>query len=288
MNSPVLVDAATVVPWQATGRNLVMLDCRFELSDPPAGEREYQKSHPAGALYAHMDRDLAQHRSADPKHPSFTGRHPLPLRSTFASTVGQWGITPATTVVTLDAHGGPYASRAWWMLRWLGHTQVYVLDGGLAAWLAAQGPMSSETPIPHAQPAYPTSAAAMPHIDVAQLSKQLAATRVVDARSADRFRGENEVIDPVAGHIPGAVNRFFKDNLDASGRFKAPELLRQEWQAVLGGASPTAVVHQCGSGVTACQNILAMMHAGLPASTLYAGSWSEWSADPARPTALGA
>ncbi len=283
-----LVDAGDVLRWQREGRSPVLLDCRFELSDPAAGERAYAAAHPAGAIYVNLDRDLSAPKGPDARSASFTGRHPLPDRARFAATVGAWGIGPDTMVVTFDAHGAPYASRAWWMLRWLGHTKVALLDGGLDAWVAAGGTMSTEPGVPKALAPYPmTPQPAMPTIDVANLARTLASARVVDARGADRFRGENEVLDPVAGHIPGAANRPFKDNLDAAGRFKPAQTLRDEWRAILGDTPADQIVQQCGSGVTACQNMLAMMHAGWPITTLYAGSWSEWSADPARPRAIG-
>lgn len=300
-DAKVLVQASDVMQRQREGpsaglgrsRSLVLLDCRFELSEPEAGERAHAAGHPPGAIYAHLDRDLSAPKGTDPRDPAFTGRHPLPDRARFAATAGAWGIGPETMVVTFDAHGSPYASRAWWMLRWLGHTKVAVLDGGLDAWVAAGGAMTAEPSVPEPTAPYPMSPqAAMPTIDAAELARTFAGARIVDARGADRFRGENEVLDPYPGHIPGAANRPFRDNLDAGGRFKPVDVLRAEWRPILGDASgdrivPGRIVHQCGSGVTACQNLLAMMHAGWPATALYAGSWSEWSADPARPRALG-
>jgi thiosulfate/3-mercaptopyruvate sulfurtransferase len=284
----VLVQAKDVLQWQRDVRALVLLDCRFELSEPEAGARAHATGHPPGAIYAHLDRDLSAPKGDDPRAPSFTGRHPLPDRARFAATTGAWGIGPDTMVVTFDAHGLPYASRAWWMLRWLGHTKVAVLDAGLDAWVAAGGAMTTEPSVPNPVAPYPMSAQpAMPTFDAAGLARTLAAVRIVDARGADRFRGENEVLDPFPGHIPGAANRPFRDNLDATGRFKPAQVLRDEWRPILGDASAERIVHQCGSGVTACQNLLAMIHAGWPATALYAGSWSEWSADPARARALG-
>ncbi len=288
MNQPTpLVHPSTVMTWQRAAWDVVLLDCRFELTDPDAGRRQYEASHPVGAIYAHLDRDLAGARGSDPTHASFTGRHPLPDRAAMAATLGRWGITPASTVITLDAQGAPYASRAWWLLRWMGHTKVYVLDGGLDAWLQADGPTTSKPTLRPAQPPYPLLPQGMPLTTADALMAALPSSHIVDARSADRFRGDNESLDPVAGHLPGARNRWFKDNLDATGRFKTPELLRLEWQALLGTSTPTALVQQCGSGVTACQNMVAAMHAGLPPGVLYAGSWSEWCANPSRPRATG-
>lgn len=298
-DSDVLVDASAVLHQQAAGLRMVILDCRFELSDPSAGERAHATAHPRGAQYAHLDRDLSSPKVGDPRDARFTGRHPLPSRDVFAATMGRWGIEPGTAVVTFDHHGGPYASRAWWLLRWMGHERVRVLDGGLAAWLAVGGPMDDQpTPVKACAP-YPQREPAMPVVSAAELHKGLGQLLVIDARGPDRFRGENETLDPVAGHIPGAVNRCFRDNLGAEGRFKPAAQLRQEWSALL-AATPQAasasggearavarVVQQCGSGVTACQNMVAMMHAGWPATALYPGSWSEWSADATRPVAVG-
>jgi thiosulfate/3-mercaptopyruvate sulfurtransferase len=260
---------------------VVLLDCSFDLADPAAGERGFSAGHLPGAVYAHLDRDLS-----GAKRPGL-GRHPLPERAAFAATAGGWGIAPGTQVVAYDNQGGPYAARAWWLLRWLGHDAVAVLDGGPAAWLAAGGVLASgaaAAPTTAVAP-YPAAQPAMPTIDADTLLAQLGRVRVLDARAAERFRGDVEPLDPVAGHIPGASNRFFKHNLQPDGRFKPAAVLRAEFDAY---ATPAAdVVHQCGSGVTACHNLLAMAHAGLEGSRLYPGSWSEWCADAARPVARG-
>jgi thiosulfate/3-mercaptopyruvate sulfurtransferase len=191
-------------------------------------------------------------------------------------------------VVTYDAQGGPYAARAWWLLRWLGHAEVAVLDGGWAAWQAAGGEVSTTTAPTSSAAPYPAQPPAMPTIDVTALQARLGQVRILDARAPERFRGEVEPLDPVAGHIPGAANRLFKLNLQADGRFKPAGDLRAEFDRQVSFGSPAAeVVHQCGSGVTACHNLLAMAHAGLEGSVLYPGSWSEWCADPARPVARG-
>jgi len=255
----------------------VLLDCSFDLADTGAGERGYLAAHLPGAVYAHLDRDLAGARTGR------NGRHPLPPREAFAAAAGRWGIAPGVQVVAYDGQGGPYAARAWWLLRWLGHAAVAVLDGGSAAWKAAGGAFEAGAATPVAQPPYPAGAAAMPTVDAEGLLAELGRVRLVDARAGDRFRGESEALDPVAGHIPGATNRFFKDNLQSDGRFKPAAQLRAEFDR-WGGAP---VVHQCGSGVTACHNLLAMTHAGLDGGRLYPGSWSEWCADPARPVASG-
>ena len=213
-------------------------------------------------------------------------------REAFAARAGAWGIGPRTPVVAYDDQGGPYAARLWWMLRWLGHEAVAVLDGGLAAWRAAGGAVEAGRAAARAAlPPYPVGHATMPTADAATLLAGLGqpgAPLIVDARAAERYRGDVEPLDPVAGHIPGAINRFFKDNLAADGRFKPAEALRADFERLgLGSGRSASVVHQCGSGVTACHNLLAMAHAGLDGTALYPGSWSEWCADPARPVARG-
>jgi len=264
---------------QAAGQTLVLIDCGFDLADAGAGERAFAEGHIPGAVYAHLDRDLSGVKAPG------RGRHPLPERAVFASTAGRLGVVPGVQVVTYDAQGGPYAARAWWLLRWLGHGAVAVLDGGAAAWRAAGGAWTTETAAPAPRPDYPAGDAAMPTVSAAELLKQLGRVRLFDARAGERFRGEVEPLDPVAGHIPGATLRFFKDNLQPDGRFKPAAQLKAEFDA-LGGADAT-VIHQCGSGVTACHNLLAMAHAGHGTTTLYPGSWSEWCSDPARPVARG-
>ncbi len=282
MTRPPLIAADELRTALATPRDVVILDCGYDLTDAAAGERAYAAGHLPGAQYAHLERDLSGTRSGR------NGRHPLPARATFAATAGRWGIAPGVAVVCYDDHGGPYAARAWWLLRWLGHADVAVLDGGRAAWRAAGGETTTEPPSVAPQPPYPATAApAMATIDADLLLARLGTLRVVDSRAGERFRGDVEPLDAVAGHIPGATNRFFRDNLDAAGRFKPPAVLRAEF-AALGVAAADGVVQQCGSGVTACHNLLAMVHAGIGATTLYPGSWSEWCSDPRRPVATGA
>lgn len=282
MTTPIyrtLIDATTLRTLYAPGADLVLLDCGYDLADAEAGRRAHAAGHLPGARYVHLDHDLS---GAPSGH---NGRHPLPERGTLAARAGAWGIAPDTQVVAYDAQGGPFAARAWWMLRWLGHDAVAVLDGGRGAWLAEGGELTRDSALPPARPPYPQRPTAMRVIDASSLLGALSRVTLIDARSADRFRGENETLDPVAGHIPGALNRFFKDNLGQDGRFKTVSELRAAYTAL--GPDAAAVVHQCGSGVTACHNLLAMEHAGLPGSTLYPGSWSEWCADPARPVARG-
>jgi len=252
----------------------LILDCGFDLADTAAGERAYAAGHIPGAFYLHLDRDLAGAKTGPDG--VFRGRHPLPEREAFAALLRRLGLTAGRQVVTYDAQGGMYAARAWWMLRWLGHAEVAVLDGAWDGERTTDVPAATPTDW---QPGEPL----VQQIDAATLLKQLGNLRLIDARAAERFRGDVEPLDKAAGHIPGASNRFFKDNLGADGRFKPAAQLRAELQAL----AADTVVHQCGSGVTACHNLLAMRHAGLGDGVLYPGSWSEWSADPARPIAKG-
>lgn len=275
-----LIDAPALMARLADRLPTVLLDCRFDLLRPEAGEASYLAGHLPGAVYAHLDRDLSGPRNGR------NGRHPLPDRSVFAARAGAWGIAPAVQVVAYDGEGGPFAARAWWLLRWLGQEAVAVLDGGRAAWRAAAGAVEAGPVQPAVQPPYPAAPMpAMPTVDADALLARLGRVRLLDARSEERFRGEFEPLDPVAGRIPGATLRAFSDNLQPDGRFKPAAVLRSEFGRL---ATPAAeLVHQCGSGVTACHNLLAMAHAGLEGSVLYPGSWSEWCADPARPIALG-
>jgi thiosulfate/3-mercaptopyruvate sulfurtransferase len=259
----------------------VLIDTSFELTDLDAGECQYREAHIPGAHYLHLERDLSGPKTGR------NGRHPLPSRDAFAARVGALGIGPGTAVVAYDRQGASYAVRAWWLLRWLGHDAVAVLDGGLDAWRAAGGPMQSEIPVVREAAPYPAHESLVRTVDADQLARQLGAIRLIDARAPERFRGEVEPLDTQAGHIPGARNRFFKDNLGPDGRFKPAEQLRAELAPLVAGADAGEVVHHCGSGVTACHNLFAMELAGLGRGTLYPGSWSEWSSDPSRPIARG-
>ena len=264
----------------AAGVAPLIVDCSFDLADTAAGERAFEQAHLPGAIYVHLDRDLAGAKTGR------NGRHPLPARDDWAATLARLGVTPARAVVLYDAQGGMYAARAWWMLLWAGHGAASVLDGGIAAWKAAGGALETGAVAPAAAPSsYPLGASLVTAVDADALQKSLGRVTLLDARAGDRYRGETEPLDKRAGHIPGARSRFFKDNLDALGRFKPAAELHAAFTAF--GAAPAQVVHQCGSGVTACHNLLAMEIAGLPGSALYPGSWSEWSSDPARPVAVG-
>jgi thiosulfate/3-mercaptopyruvate sulfurtransferase len=253
----------------------VVVDCRFDLANPDSGEEQYVAGHIPGARYAHLDRDLSGEKSGA------NGRHPLPTPGEMAARFGAMGIGPDTQVVAYDADSGMYAARLWWMLRFMGHDRVAVLDGGFAGWTADGGALQPGrvTATPAVFPAAPRSAWRLTVDQVAEGVEGL----LVDARSPERFHGIGETLDKVGGHIPGARNYFFQQNLGADKTFKSPETLRSQWMDVLQGHDPGNVVMYCGSGVTACHNLLAMETAGLSGARLFPGSWSEWSADPARP-----
>ena len=257
----------------------VIFDCRHELTNPEFGVAAYAQSHIPGARFAHLDRDLAAPLTGR------NGRHPLPDPKVFAQWLSRMGVSNDKQVIGYDNAGGVYASRLWWMLRWMGHKNVAVLDGGWQAWLAAGHPVTAEVPTP--RPAKFTVGVQEIPVDANYVLDHLhsPAMLLIDARANDRFHGKNETIDPVGGHIPGAMNRFFKDNLTSQGLFKSPQQLHDEFRSLLDIATPEKIVSQCGSGVTACHNLLAMEIAGLRGGRLYPGSWSEWIADPARPRA---
>lgn len=261
----------------------VIVDCRFSLADTEAGRRAYRKGHVPGAWYAHLDEDLSGPAGAT------GGRHPLPDPNRFAHTLGRWGIHENTQVVAYDDVGGGMAARLWWLLRWLGHSSVAVLNGGLPAWQQSGLPLATEIADPRSG-TYPVRwLDALAWVDnvyvLANLERQ--DSLLIDARAAPRYRGEVEPNDPVAGHVPRAINLPWEANLDEQRRFRPAEVLKERFAAALGERPPARAVHMCGSGVTACHNLLAMEVAGLPGSRLYAGSWSEWVCDPARPVATG-
>ncbi|PCE23678.1 sulfurtransferase [Paraburkholderia acidicola] len=263
--------------------SVFVADCRFDLAAPDAGEAAYAAGHLPGAHYLHLDRDLSGPKTGA------NGRHPLPERAKLVETLVAQGLKQGQQVVAYDAQGGMYAARLWWLLRWLGHDAVALLDGGLQAWQASSEPLMQDAPT-LVRGDFKAGAPLAVTIDAQAVERNLGTREriLVDARAADRYRGENETIDPVGGHIPGALNRFFKDNLTADGRFKSAHTLREEFGALLPATAPEKVVLQCGSGVTACHNALAMEIAGLHGAALYPGSWSEWVADTSRPVATGA
>jgi thiosulfate/3-mercaptopyruvate sulfurtransferase len=257
-------------------------DCRFELSDPAAGRAAWQAGHIPGAVHVDLERELSAPVTAT------SGRHPLPSPDAFAASLSHLGVSGDTDVVCYDSGNGAFAARLWWMLRWLGHDAVAVLDGGYAAWVAEGRPVSREEPAPRA----PTRFVARPRpqmvVDAAAVASALAGGEtLVDLRGAPRFAGTTEPIDAVAGHVPGALNLPFADNIGPDGRFHAPAELAALWRERTGSAPGRAPICMCGSGVTACQGLLALEAAGIGGGRLYAGSWSEWIRDPARGVARG-
>jgi thiosulfate/3-mercaptopyruvate sulfurtransferase len=264
-----------------TDPDWVVVDCRHDLMNPAAGREGYAIGHLPGAVFGNIDTQLS-----GPKHGPdgvFRGRHPLPEKEALIETLRGWGVNDGSQVVAYDAHGGMYAARLWWLMRWLGHEAVAVLDGGMAAWQSLGKPLTTDVAArPHG--GITLRAPFVPTVTVAEVLDNVAKGEriVIDARASDRFRGENETIDPVGGHIPGAKNRFFKDNLQPDGRFKDAATLRREFTPLVD--DPARAIMQCGSGVTACHNLLALEVAGMPGAALYPGSWSEWVGDGKRET----
>jgi thiosulfate/3-mercaptopyruvate sulfurtransferase len=259
-----------------------VVDCRHELTDFAAGIKAYREGHIPGAVFASIEDELSGKKTGR------NGRHPLPERDDLVALFRTWGINNDTQIVAYDAHAGHFAARLWWLARWLGHAQVAVLDGGWPAWL--EKTRWSSVAAPERPPGQFTARAALQAtVDVAGVlaTRGSDALMLLDARAPERYRGEQEPIDPIAGHIPGALNRFWQSNV-VDTKFKTPDSLRAEFDALLRERAPQDVVHHCGSGVTGCHNILAMEIAGLAGSVLYPGSWSEWIADPSRPIATGA
>lgn len=279
-----LIEPSELAP-HISDQNWAVLDCRFDLTRPQWGAGAYADGHVPNAIYAHLDRDLSSPVT------STSGRHPLPVVEAFIATLSGWGVDENVQVVAYDQSNGAHASRLWWLLRWVGHNRVAVLNGGFAAWQQAGLPVSKQPGVRQPRQLTP-SRIQSGVVATAELEKLLAAGQLatgertlIDARSADRFAGQNETIDPVAGHVPGAHNHPFANNLDAQGRFLPPQTLRARWLETLRGQAPAKVITMCGSGVTACHNLLALEAAGLPGAQLYAGSWSEWIRDAARPIA---
>jgi thiosulfate/3-mercaptopyruvate sulfurtransferase len=273
----------TLVSTEALARYLDgwrIFDCRHDLGRPALGEMQYREAHIPGALFAHLDDDLSGPKTGR------NGRHPLPAQESFVAWLGERGLKPSDQVVCYDAGNGGMAARLWWMLRWVGHDAVAVLDGGFAKWTKEGRRTTHE--VPRFEPTtYPLKKGAVEALSAREVQQALGELVLLDARAPARYRGDEEPIDPVAGRIPGAKNRFNLDNVTAEGTFKAAPALRVEFERVLGKASPASVVNYCGSGVAACHNLLAMEIAGLAGAKLYAGSWSEWSAEPSRPREKG-
>lgn len=261
----------------------VVVDCRFDLGDTAAGRRAYVQGHVPGAVYAHLDDDLSGPPVTD------SGRHPLPTPAAMAALFSRLGVADQTQVVVYDDANGAYAARLWWMLRYMGHTAVAVLDGGWLAWQAAGLPtragVATRAGVESNPPARFEGA---PRADwLVQIDAAQAQPLLVDSRDGARYRGEVETLDPRAGHVPGAVNYYYRNNWGADGRYLPPEQLRANLAALLGTTPAAEAAFYCGSGVTACVNLLALAHAGLGDGRLFVGSWSEWSRDPARPVAVG-
>jgi thiosulfate/3-mercaptopyruvate sulfurtransferase len=273
--------SASELAAHTTDSNWLIVDCRFDLANPDSGELAYREGHIPGAVYAHLDRDLSS-----PITPE-TGRHPLPNPERFAQRLGEWGVSPTTQVVAYDADTGAVAARLWWLLRWIGHDSVAVLDGGLRAWREAGLSLSTDTPMrePSRFIAHPNRDAWLSADEVAERVR--AGWRLLDARAPERFAGKVEPIDPVAGHVPGAHNHPFSTNLGPGGRFLSADELRKRYEAVQAGVPDDRTIAMCGSGVTACHLLLAMEAAGKKGARLYAGSWSEWIRDQRREKAIG-
>lgn len=276
-----LISVEQLVALQRSAAQPVIFDCRFNLMNPPEGLTLYQESHIPEAHYLHLDEDLSSVIGFR------TGRHPLPDFDALAGKLGSTGVTREKQVVVYDDCGGAMAGRAWWLMKLIGLSEVAVLDGGFPAWIAAEQAVTAELP------ALPAAFELEPEINTEMMRDADAVLtlpdnwQLVDARTPERYRGEQEPIDPVAGHIPGAINRPLQQNLNEQGLFKTPEQLRSEWLTFLNGTTPEQIVHYCGSGVTACHNMLAMEHAGLTGSKVYPGSWSEWIKNIERPVARG-
>ncbi|MDQ2070665.1 sulfurtransferase [Natronospira bacteriovora] len=275
-----LVSVEALQQNSGDGEDIRFIDCQASLADHLQGRRDWLSGHLPGAVHLDLEQDLSGTITAE------TGRHPLPRPEDLEMALGRSGIHPAQPLVAYDNDGGIFAVRCWWLLRWLGHQNVRVLDGGLEAWRVAGGVVETG-PVRTEPTTYRGQREAMPSLSTESLQRGLGqqALLLLDARSGERFRGEKEAIDPVAGHIPGAINHPFAHNLDEQGRWRTPAELKTLYQTLIGDWPVNTVVHMCGSGVTACHNLFAMEYAGLGGSALYAGSWSEWIRDPARPVA---
>nr|WP_295785696.1 sulfurtransferase [Rhodoferax sp.] len=293
-----LISVEQLKALRASGQAHTVFDCSFLLTDPKAGEAMYLETHIPGAVYAHLDKHLSAAKDPvtgkpAPGSSASGGRHPLPARESFAAWLGSVGFDNTQQAVVYDRQGANYCGRLWWMLKWAGHENVAVLDGGLQAWQAANGAVEigPQQQRPKADYALAHEKTVLTAIDTVAShvgkSAEPGGQTIIDARATPRFRGEVEPLDPVAGHIPGALNRPFNLNIAADGRFRPAAELRAEFDALLGGRAPESVVHHCGSGVSAVPNIIAMEIAGLGRTALFAGSWSEWCSDPSRPVAQG-
>ncbi len=284
MTYTTIVTAEQLQALMGSGAPLMVFDCSFELMKPQAGDAQFEAAHIPGATRANLDRDLSAHGGAPAVN---GGRHPLPTRQNFAAWLGSAGFGNPMQAVVYDRQGANYCGRLWWMLKWAGHERVAVLDGGLEAWYAAGGVVTSGPATVHTAKLFRLGEERATLATTSEVDERLGrpSQTIVDARATPRFRGEVEPLDPFAGHIPGALNRPFASNMAADGRFKPAQVLKEEFEALLAGRDPATVVHHCGSGVSAVPNMIAMEIAGLGRQALYAGSWSEWCSDPARPVA---
>lgn len=303
MNYTTLISAEQLQALVASRSPLLIFDCSFDLMQPQAGEKQYLASHIPGAVHADLETALSARHGINPAKagakavitvagadaPASAGRHPLPNPERFATWLSGVGFSNAMQAVVYDRNNANYCGRLWWMLKWAGHENVAVLDGGLQAWQAAGGAVNKGEEPAHFQANFLAGPPKARLVDAAEVARQLGrpAQTLIDARAAPRFKGEVEPLDPVAGHIPGALNRPFSQNLGPDGKFKDPALLKTEFETLLGDRNPEATVHYCGSGVSAVPNLLAMEIAGLGRTALYAGSWSDWCSDPNRPVAKG-
>lgn len=288
-----LISVQELAALQSGGRPLMVFDCSFDLAQPAAGKAQYLQAHIPGAVFADLDHDLSAKHGVPGAHGSVAaseqaasgGRHPLPSREKFAAWLSSVGFRNDMQAVVYDRNGANYCGRLWWMLKWAGHDAVAVLDGGLQAWVAAGKPVAKGEEPTHFQSNFELGTPLRQLVTASEVQARLGqpGQTIVDARATPRYRGEVEPLDPVAGHIPGALNRPFGLNIGPDGKFKPAAELRAEFDALLQGKAPASVVHQCGSGVSAVPNVLAMEIAGLGSTALFAGSWSEWCSDPARP-----
>jgi thiosulfate/3-mercaptopyruvate sulfurtransferase len=294
-----LISAEALQSLQASGAPSMIFDCTFDLMQSEAGAAQYRAAHIPGAVHADLDTDLSARHGAPGKHgvvvaqddglPASGGRHPLPSREKFAAWLSSIGFRNDMQAVVYDRNGANFCGRLWWMLKWMGHDAVAVLDGGLQAWQAAGGAVTDREEPAHFQSNFVPGEPLLPLVGTQDVARRLDSPdqTLIDARAGARYRGEVEPLDPIAGHIPGALNRPFGENLGADGKFKPAAQLRGEFESLLAGRAPSTVVHQCGSGVSAIPNLLAMQIAGFGPTALYAGSWSEWSNTPGLPTRQG-
>lgn len=273
-----LIEASELKKWLDHEDDFLLFDCRFDLTDSEAGYQSYLNGHIPTAIYVNVDRDLAGKKNGK------NGRHPLPSIEQWQKTYAELGITPNKKIVIYDNQGSIYAARLWWMLQSVGYSDLFLLNGGYQAWVRA----NYESEIrEHLRVAVPETKLQnyqnVVLVDAVEENIKTSKLTILDARANDRFQGKNETLDPVGGHIPGAINRCFKDNLEANGEFKNIHALKQEYAALLNETPSEKIIHQCGSGITACHNLFAMELVGLKGSSIYVGSWSEWCSDPSRP-----